>query len=303
MSEDWGRNVALKIGIGGLLDYTPTRVGQTLHLPCSRGHTVDFHINKRMPPELVCKKLMHMGWTIGSKLVCPEHSSSSSKARCGTLAADPPPEPTPPEPAPPAPSPSHRLCRDGKVRFVPNTKLDYDPAFAARARAMTAKGASIPVIARELNISLSTLYRWRDRHPDFAAAWPTREETTMTATITPLPQPDPPPSSEAARTAKRLAIMALEEGFVDGRYKAGVSDETIAKMTGLSEAKVAAYREEFHGPIKKPAEIEEASAKLRQLQEELIAIERRFAGEVQAVRKRIDEQHNRLTATCARNKW
>jgi hypothetical protein len=78
--NDWPRAVAKRISIRGDLNFTPTRVGQTLHLPCERGnHVVDFTITGNMPPDFVAKKMLAKGWTIGSKLVCPDCSKPPRK--------------------------------------------------------------------------------------------------------------------------------------------------------------------------------------------------------------------------------
>lgn len=71
--DGWPGAVAHRIGLGGLVEFTGTKVGQTLHVPCKRGnHIVDFHIAGNMPPDFVAKKMMQAGWTVGSKLICPD---------------------------------------------------------------------------------------------------------------------------------------------------------------------------------------------------------------------------------------
>jgi len=75
MRDNWPRAVAHRIGMGGLVDFTTTKVGQTLHVPCKRGdHVVDFSITGNMPPDFVAKKMMQAGWTVGSKIICPDCS-------------------------------------------------------------------------------------------------------------------------------------------------------------------------------------------------------------------------------------
>jgi hypothetical protein len=111
----WGEAVARRIGVGGAVNFTPARVGQTLHIPCTRGHIVDFYVNARMPPEAIAKKMMQKGWTVGSHLLCPKHSRKPKKA-----ANDAPQQheeeeimvtPTPPAPKPPAPTVAAREAR------------------------------------------------------------------------------------------------------------------------------------------------------------------------------------------------
>lgn len=69
----WQEAAGRRLGIG-TVEFVPTRVGQTLHLPCARGHRVDFEINQRFPPDQLARKLAQAGWTVGSKLLCPKHT-------------------------------------------------------------------------------------------------------------------------------------------------------------------------------------------------------------------------------------
>lgn len=92
----------------------------------------------------------------------------------------------------------------------------------------------------------------------------------------PLPKPlivlpTPVTSTEKAREAKRLAMMALEEAFVieTGQYRDGKTDTSIGKEYGLAVAAVAKMREEFFGPLKPTGEFtkmrEELAAKVAQI--------------------------------------
>lgn len=69
-------------------------------------------------------------------------------------------------------------------------------------------------------------------------------------------------ASDAAKRAKRMVFMALEDYYDDGKraYKPGWSDERIAKELGLSEATVANIRDENYGPAGEPPEIEKLRA-------------------------------------------
>ena len=101
---------AISRRLGAAIVFVPTRVGQTLHLPCARGHKVDFEINTRFPPDQLARKLVHAGWTIGNKLVCPKHSRKRRPER------EQEPEtheetPTMTEPAKPSPSEAARAKR------------------------------------------------------------------------------------------------------------------------------------------------------------------------------------------------
>lgn len=75
---DWPRAMARRIGLGGAIDFTPTRVGQTLHVPCAgRGrshpaHIVDVKISAHQHPDAVAKKMLGQGWKLGHRLLCPD---------------------------------------------------------------------------------------------------------------------------------------------------------------------------------------------------------------------------------------
>lgn len=64
--------IARRLGLSGMVDFTPCRIGQTLHIPCSRGHLVDFTIAAGLNPEGVAKRMLAKGWIIGRKLICPD---------------------------------------------------------------------------------------------------------------------------------------------------------------------------------------------------------------------------------------
>jgi hypothetical protein len=71
----WLSQTAHRLGLAEtMLSFSQARVGQTLHIPCARGHTVDFTISARMHPNGVAKQLLNRGWTIGRRLLCPDHT-------------------------------------------------------------------------------------------------------------------------------------------------------------------------------------------------------------------------------------
>lgn len=73
ISDKWRKECAQKVGLRGDLDYHTTRVGMTLHVPCEAGdHVVDVKVSKGMPPDAVAKVMIQKGWTIGSRLKCPD---------------------------------------------------------------------------------------------------------------------------------------------------------------------------------------------------------------------------------------
>lgn len=74
MRDNWAKATARRLGLGGEVDLTPARVGVTLHLPCARGHIVDFKVDRGLNPEGVAKRMLAKGWTMGHRLICPKHS-------------------------------------------------------------------------------------------------------------------------------------------------------------------------------------------------------------------------------------
>lgn len=85
--------MAHRIGLSGAINFTPSRVGLTLHIPCVKGqHTVDVDVEPATHPDFVAKRMLAKGWTIGSRLCCPEHSRQKKKAA-------PAPRKTTPQPA------------------------------------------------------------------------------------------------------------------------------------------------------------------------------------------------------------
>jgi hypothetical protein len=77
-SRNWMEKVTRKIGMGGSVDFTTTAVGQTLHIPCRQGdHFVDFPIPAHLPPDIVVKKMLAAGWTVGNHPKCPDCSRSA----------------------------------------------------------------------------------------------------------------------------------------------------------------------------------------------------------------------------------
>ena len=49
--------------------------------------------------------------------------------------------------------------------------IEYHPTYAARVRDLSHLGATDAEIAHIVGVSLSTLKNWRERYPEFAAAW------------------------------------------------------------------------------------------------------------------------------------
>jgi hypothetical protein len=109
-------------------------------------------------------------------------------------------------------------------------------------------------------------------------------------------------ASDAARTAKRLVILALDESFntEKGCYRQGVSDATIAKELGIAEETVVRLREEFCGPLKAPSEIEE-------LQKQIDEIRSTTLKKINEAAASCDEKcgklERHLQALITKNKW
>lgn len=82
MRPTWAADTARRIGLSGQIDFTTTRCGMTLHVPCSHGdgHLVDFVVRPGLAPNGVAKAMLAKGWTVGSKIKCPEHSRKEKPA-------------------------------------------------------------------------------------------------------------------------------------------------------------------------------------------------------------------------------
>lgn len=233
----WHEKAAHKLGLA-TLNYTPTRIGQTLHIPCSRGHVVDYPLNTRLPPEQVAKKLMQKGWTVGSKLTCPKHSKKSKAPASAPQQENEDMSVVAPDPIP------HRADP-----FLPSAQAVQTPKQAA----------------------------------------------TMT--------------SDAARVAKRAVMQWLDEAFdvAKGTYNAGVSDETIAKETGLSAGKVKELREEFYGSLREPSELaacrEEIAAIKRHAEARIAEIEADAKAAIGALARDCDNAVARIESLAKLNGW
>lgn len=98
-TQTWQVATARRIGLGGEIDFTPSRIGQTLHIPCARGHIVDLILKGREHPDVVAKMMLNKGWTIGHKLICPDcqrkkkRKASEVKETMATVTEKPTPSP------------------------------------------------------------------------------------------------------------------------------------------------------------------------------------------------------------------
>lgn len=100
-------------------------------------------------------------------------------------------------------------------------------------------------------------------------------------------------SSDRAKAAKRDALAWIDEAFNTerGQYKAGVTDETIAKETALSVEAVKKLREEFYGPLKVPTELEALRA-------ECAALPAHIDAALKAMMQDTTQQVSRLLESC-----
>lgn len=110
------------------------------------------------------------------------------------------------------------------------------------------------------------------------------------AAAAPVPTPD-------ARAARRAAMDWLGESFdlTAGRYSPGVTDATIAREVGMSEAAVAQLREEFFGPLREPSEIEAVRIELGKIAQDAELLARNFndtsdrlSADIRALNRRLD---------------
>lgn len=220
---NWHAKAGRSVGIGAI-DYTPARVGQTLHIPCSRGHRVDVELKERCQPEMLGKKLLRAGWTIGNHLLCPKHSK----------------KPKAPE--------------------APQQETNDMPAVEA---------VKMPPL---MTVQPSIITR---------------------------------DSSDAARTAKRAAMQWLDEAFdvAKGTYSPGVTDETIAKETGLAAAKVKELREEFYGALKVPSDIDELKREMAGFYAQLEQLNADHSARHEALVAAANATDARIEAIVQRNGW
>lgn len=300
MRKGWANAVAHRIGLGGEIEYTAARVGQTLHVPCAHGETVDFFVNARMPPEAVAKKMMQAGWTIGSKLLCPAHARKPKRSEPKAA------------PAIAAPSKPRNVRLDSPARTKVLEVLSQFDALGTAEIADLAmmKQNTVLWALRPLVAAGAVLRRGTPKKPTFALAKsepaPKPEQPegeVMSATVTPIT--DAPKPSAPTIAARRAAVEWLVEAFDadKGLYKAGVSDATIAKETGLAEAAVAEIRELNFGSLKEPSEIEFARAELNRLEQRIAEFEQSAAATVEQWRNDVAVHRQRLGALIAKNGW
>lgn len=134
-------------------------------------------------------------------------------------------------------------------------------------------------------------------------------ETSVTAIAAASAQPSPTAKAKAAR---RQVMQWLDESFEltgpeKGRYKAGITDASIAKETGCSEEAVKKIREEFFGVLDRPHELDvimvevgNLRAAADQLDKEATAAANNLIANAKAEAKVIRDKATALTERLAR---
>lgn len=111
--------------------------------------------------------------------------------------------------------------------------------------------------------------------------------------VEPAPAPEPEPAkaepSDAAKRARRLIYMALEDYYDDTakRYRAGHSDASIAEEVGVAVSVVASIRESDFGPLGVPEEIADLQRAIFQTQDFINDEVRKLGAEMRRVEERL----------------
>jgi hypothetical protein len=134
----------------------------------------------------------------------------------------------------------------------------------------------------------------RRRCPRCNAPKAHKENTMPVATPTPPPPPLAPAGaapSDAARAIRRAVLVWLDEAYDVTKhvYRAGVTDESIAKETGSAVEAVKKLREEFYGPLAEPTELAEVRA-------EIAAIRKETSGARDALDMKLSALNGRMVA-------
>lgn len=247
-TRTWEAEVARKLGIGGVIDFSVTRLGQTLHVPCSRGpdghgHLVDVKIRPNLDPNGTCKQMIGAGWIVGRRrLICPDCLKKPKKTDQ-------------------LPVPRDSMAKARSV-ITPEQRREWGRKGAFKKHANR--------LAREGKIPAAPTPTLRRDDPKMAQ------------------EPAPPSASDKARAAKRETMDLLTLSFKlaadgkTGQYETGYTDARIAKETGLAESNVAKMREEFFAPLGEPDELVAIRADLAQARLDLAAT--RTAGEQEIAR-------------------
>ncbi len=276
MKAGWAADTARKIGLGGEVDFTTTRVGMTLHIPCCEGHVVDFTVRPGLAPQGVVKSMLAKGWTVGSKLKCPEHGRKK-------------------KPQPPS-NPLREALKD-----VPMSWETKPPKVAMTPQE---RGAArwVGVPAEERRAHMAAL---RQRKEEKKKEIPPPMETAKVVPMATVEsQPVTPAAtatmSDNAKRCHRLVMQALEDFYDEKQkcYRPGHSDTSIANEIGVSKASVIKTREEYSGPLveKMPPEVGELIREIRVLKGEL-------ANFYEDKMKAINSLDSRIVNLCRNKGW
>jgi len=150
VNQRWAASTARKLGLAGSLDFTITRVGQTLHIPCAKGdHHVDVKISPGLHPEGVAKAMLAKGWTIGRTMTCPNcqrpkrDKSMHTKPTTSTIPAEPAVAASPSESAKRA----HRMVFMALEDYYDEGAKRYKPGYTDAKIAETT-GAAVAYVVK-----------------------------------------------------------------------------------------------------------------------------------------------------------
>lgn len=127
-----------------------------------------------------------------------------------------------------------------------------------------------------------------------------------------VPTPPVPPAqpsalspTDAARAMRRAVLQWLDEAYDVGKsiYRAGVTDESIAKETGASVALVKQLREENYGPLSMPPELTEVMEELAGIKRDLLTTREKFDSAMSAITGRAMAAEQKLSRVANKNGW
>jgi hypothetical protein len=270
-TEKWEHAVARRVGIP-LTDvtYTQTKVGQTLHMPCHVGdHLVDVKIQTNENPNGVAKRMLNQGWTLGRRLKCPDCSRSKKSS-------------------PPKKSDFHKaqlmdsaapqsvaLSRIADQLISGECVYDHEERKLVKANRSTRRAMGVHTAPEK-------------RKPERVEKMPEATQKPITAAI----------PSEAAKKAKRMVYMLLEEQYDDVKkaYRSGWDDRKISLETGASIQFVKDIRESDFGPLGEPSEFGDLRA-------QMLAHAQDVVEKIAEIQKGLKSLESRFNAICDKNGW